>query len=250
MTDGSPHSKGRELTQIRVPVPIKIPYPHFAMIAIDHAGDIKYHTSFSAERDCYHIFDRDVKERFLQLADTRRGALSEVDKDSELDERRVDLRIGDKETVKAYYYAAFRGFQQINCRTLSRAWIRFIEPKKQAMYPYKKGPVTKPPWWPADVEHREPDHLKTPCRVQLLVHILKLCTVTADQLEDAGKDVRRQITPVERWEILEEICMVRRMEERYERGEIDANTTVNVVNRSKKRVSSSSAGVTSPTSFD
>lgn len=56
-------------------------------------------------------------------------------------------------------------------------------------------------------------------RLRLLVHIL--CElkdshgVTADKLREAGQDVRRQITPAHRLQVLDEIYFVREMEERY-----------------------------------
>lgn len=61
-------------------------------------------------------------------------------------------------------------------------------------------------------------------RIRLLIHIFrklgKSRGITADKLEEAGRDAQRQIKPRERLEILDEIYKVRRMEESYERGEI------------------------------
>lgn len=48
--------------------------------------------------------------------------------------------------------------------------------------------------------------------------------ITADKLEEAGKDAQRHIKPQARLEILDEIYRVKRLEERYERGEIDPDT--------------------------
>ena len=61
-------------------------------------------------------------------------------------------------------------------------------------------------------------------RLRLLVHIL--CElkdshgVTAEKLRDAGQDVRRQITPANKLQVLDEIYFVRQMEERFLDGEI------------------------------
>lgn len=61
-------------------------------------------------------------------------------------------------------------------------------------------------------------------RLKLLVHIL--CElkdthgVTADKLREAGQDVRRQITPGHRLQVLDEIYFVREMEERYLDGDL------------------------------
>ena len=48
----------------------------------------------------------------------------------------ISIEIGDMERIKEYLYNAFTSFLQINCRTLCKAWIRTIEPKKQVNYPY------------------------------------------------------------------------------------------------------------------
>lgn len=61
-------------------------------------------------------------------------------------------------------------------------------------------------------------------RLKLLVHIL--CElkdshgITAEKLCEAGQDVRRQITPASRLEVLDEIYFVRQMEEQFIDGEI------------------------------
>ncbi|EFR00508.1 hypothetical protein MGYG_03511 [Nannizzia gypsea CBS 118893] len=157
----------------------------------------------------------------------------------------VPLEIGNEEKIEAYYESAFRAFQQINCRQVAKAYIKIIEPRKQVKHPYNGGrgapgekgdpEKTKPDWWPTGVIHREPDHLKKPERIRLLVHIFrklgKTHGITADKLEEAGRDAQRQIKPRERLDILDEIYKVRRAEECYERGEADANAVVYVVNR-------------------
>jgi hypothetical protein len=90
----------------------------------------------------------------------------------------VPLRIGDSKKVTEYYENAFENLQQTNCRFISKAFIKEVEPKKQVNHPYKgnkqKGKKvpeeecdpekTKPSWWPATVQHKEPDHLKKESR--------------------------------------------------------------------------------------
>jgi hypothetical protein len=44
--------------------------------------------------------------------------------------------------------------------------------------------------------------------------------ITAEVLQEACQEARRQIKPIERLEIFDEIFKVRSFEERYERGEI------------------------------
>lgn len=66
-------------------------------------------------------------------------------------------------------------------------------------------------------------------RIRLLVHIL--CElkdshgVTAAKLKDAGLDVRRQIQPEKRLQVLDEIYYVRNQEELYLDGKISESTT-------------------------
>ena len=86
----------------------------------------------------------------------------------------VGIEIGDTDKILAYYESALKHFQQINCRQIAKAFIKFIEPRKQVKHPYNGGKPpagappgqkgdpekTKPDWWPAGVQHKEPDHLK------------------------------------------------------------------------------------------
>ena len=94
------------------------------------------------------------------------------------------VRIGDEEACRAFYEKRFHRIQQVPCKQIAKDWIKAIEPKKQTAYPYNggkqakelrkiweagerdeyydvelEGNVTKPPWWPKDVKHREPDHI-------------------------------------------------------------------------------------------
>ncbi|PGH18264.1 hypothetical protein AJ79_00603 [Helicocarpus griseus UAMH5409] len=175
--------------------------------------------------------------------------VSDEDSDEEFEDQpvnKIGLPIGDKEKMEAYYTEAFRAFHQINCRQVAKAYIKFIEPRKQAKHPYNGGRAgpgetkdpekTKPDWWPADVIHKEPDHLKRIPRVKLLIHIFRNLGhmgVTARKLKQAGEEAQRQCRPSEKAAILDEIYRVREEEERFERGEIDSSTTIYVVKREK-----------------
>lgn len=86
------------------------------------------------------------------------------------------IRVDDETRLKKYYEKAFDSFQQLNCRVIAKAFIKLVEPRKQVNYPYngrrassspggerRADPeMTKPPWWPAGVTHKEPDHLLKP----------------------------------------------------------------------------------------
>lgn len=81
------------------------------------------------------------------------------------------ISVEDRDLLALYYEKAFENLQQINCRTLAKAYVKLVEPRKQVNYPYNGRKivagtlkqldpnVTKPPWWPSEVSHREPDHL-------------------------------------------------------------------------------------------
>lgn len=83
----------------------------------------------------------------------------------------AQIPVNEKNVLRQYYERVFHNFQQTNCRVIAKVYIRLVEPRKQILYPYNgrknvEGRIqqfspeeTKPPWWPAGVTHREPDHL-------------------------------------------------------------------------------------------
>lgn len=149
----------------------------------------------------------------------------------------IELEIGDTEKVIAYYENALKRFQQLNCRNIAKAFIKAIEPRKQVRYPYNGGrtgnpELTKPAWWPPGVIHKEPDHLKMEYRIPLLMHILRNLGeygVTSDKLREVAHDSKKTLQEGG-IEILDEVFRVRKLEERYERNEVDASTKVYVFN--------------------
>ncbi|KAL4947397.1 hypothetical protein BDW69DRAFT_117591 [Aspergillus filifer] len=158
----------------------------------------------------------------------------------------TSIEVGDSRKVEEYYLSALVAFQQYNCRTMCKAFIKVIEDRKQVNYPYNGGPTkepekTKPRWWPWDVQHKEPDHLKKDERLKLMIHLISKPTnpgITANKLHEIARDNKRSLKPEkdkdEKWEILDEIFKVRKMQEKFERGEVDASTRVYV----RKRVRS------------
>jgi hypothetical protein len=77
------------------------------------------------------------------------------------------IEIGDSDTVLEFYDRGFKAIQQTACKEVAKAVIKVICPKKQALYPYRKGAASAPDWWPKPsgpddkdiVRHVEPDHL-------------------------------------------------------------------------------------------
>ncbi|PGG96162.1 hypothetical protein AJ79_09693 [Helicocarpus griseus UAMH5409] len=265
---------------------IHIPYRLYALAYVDLSGKVQYQLPPSLRDLGHEIFPPHFEARFLQHAKNinrtaananliynsgsrRPRSLSppqkrqqlqrlrdkapkeETDDESEGQDTNIHgnihgIRIGDTEKMLAYYDEAFRAFHQINCRQIAKAYIKFIEPGKQAKHPYNGRRAvpgetndpekTKPDWWPADVIHREPDHLKRIPRVQLLIHIFRKLShmgVTARKLKQAGEEAQRQCRPSEKADILDEIYRVREEEERFERGEIDAGTIIYVIKHKK-----------------
>ncbi|KAL6233839.1 hypothetical protein BDW75DRAFT_181405 [Aspergillus navahoensis] len=175
----------------------------------------------------------------------------------------VPMRIGDTKKVTEYYENAFENLQQTNCRFISKAFIKEVEPKKQVNHPYKgnkqKGKKvpeeecdpekTKPGWWPATVQHKEPDHLKKEKRICLLIHMVR--QFPTDRLQLVAQDCKRSLKPEnmieERWEIISEVFKVRRLEERFERGEVDASHVVYIRNCDKDKNSKDNESVISDT---
>jgi hypothetical protein len=144
------------------------------------------------------------------------------------------ISIRDQDFLRGYYEKVFQNLQQTNCRVIAKAYVKLVEPRKQVNYPYNGRKIvagrtqqlepdaTKPPWWPAGVSHREPDHLPKAERIRLLVHILcELRTshgVTARRLKEAEQSIRRQISPPERLQLLDELYDVREAEEQFQDG--------------------------------
>lgn len=157
------------------------------------------------------------------------------------------ISAGNEQAIVRFYEQAFENLQQTNCRILAKAYIKLVEPQKQTKYPYNgrkkiEGRViqmdpneTKPPWWPLQVRHREPDHLPkigrsttatyitgtyltTTERIRLLVHILRELRsshgITVKKLEEADRPIRYKMQPQSRLQFLDELYRVREQEER------------------------------------
>ncbi|EDN03767.1 predicted protein [Histoplasma mississippiense (nom. inval.)] len=237
------------------PLKLERPYhelSHYAMVYLDEAGKVQYAFSPSMLPFCRCLFPASMKAQFQQWVTQKQGLndansqkSQQSDDDFDDDARdKIGISIGDRERITAYYMGAFVEFQQTNCRRIAKAYIKAIEPRKQSAHPYNGGKLgepdeTKPSWWPVDVIHKEPDHLKKPDRIKLLVHILRIHVrgMTAHKLREAGKNVQQhQLIPCEKSAVLEEIYRVREIEERYEDEHIDASTLVYVtVGKAAKR---------------
>ncbi|KAJ6110304.1 hypothetical protein N7486_002539 [Penicillium sp. IBT 16267x] len=262
---------------------IRLPYAHYAMIYLDSEGKIKVDESSSIQEKNSSLFTPEVRQNFLEILGEsvslqpgvrrtleasprrvrrRRGDApgtsatdSRYDDASDSDDYSanassdmVPIRIGDVQKVMSYYEGALKHFQQLNCRMVAKAFIKFIEPRKQVRHPYNGGKPppgsapgatgdpekTKPEWWPPGVMHKEPDHLRKEYRIELLLHIIRKLGgygITADKLKEVAGDTKRSLKHPSHVEIIYEILRVRKMEERFERGEVDGNMVVFIQNR-------------------
>ncbi|KAI1331204.1 hypothetical protein F5Y16DRAFT_295624 [Xylariaceae sp. FL0255] len=170
----------------------------------------------------------------------------------------VSIIISDNPAIWRFYDQRFKDLQQYACKTIAKAWIKAVEPKKQSTHPYTGGEATRPGWWPPRwgpgknqmVIHREPDHISKSARLHLLVWILRL---VVEPIERQHPDIRKSNLSVQRleevsWEalggwfndsespsnmakrpFLKELFKVAFKEERYKHGEIDGLTEVFVM---------------------
>lgn len=84
----------------------------------------------------------------------------------------IHLPLDKPIAIEKYLNSALKLLRQVPCKTIAKVWIKVIEPKKKTKYPYIKGNLTRPAWWPKEVEHREPDHLQKPDRLKLMCAII------------------------------------------------------------------------------
>ncbi|KAJ5301618.1 hypothetical protein N7508_006481 [Penicillium antarcticum] len=225
------------------------------MIYLDHEGKLKTFESQSIERKNASVFTPEVCQNFLSILGERIDYHQRARQEIDLSRRRVRHRKRkasaefvfekplDEQGSRGLFTGALKRFQQSNCSIVAKAFIKFIEPHKQAKHPYSGGkpppgsaPGTyrdpeksKPKWWPYTVMHREPDHLIKEERIKLLLHIIRNLGdrgITADKLKEVARETKRRLKHPSDFDIVDEILRVRKMEELLERGVVDANTAV------------------------
>ncbi|KUL81996.1 hypothetical protein ZTR_09817 [Talaromyces verruculosus] len=232
---------------------------HWALIYLDQSGNLKEMSNLSIP-----VFDLRARDAFTFAQGLRPNAQNslpsphttyEVVETYGNSDNQFPLEIGDTKNVTKFYTMAFIELQQLNCRLVAKTFIKLIEPRKKARYPYNGGEDTKPDWWPRGVRHREPDHLTKSQRVELLVHLVQNLLrkgVTVESLEGAVCDIRRYLVPEDnrgaKAAILDEIIHVRKTEERYLRNEIDGTIQVYVTNYDKSEDESEPNMMTPPQS--
>lgn len=217
-----------KIWQIQISEKPKLPHPQAASASLASTG---FRISPSLE-DC-------STEEVEEAEETEEA--DPLDSFAPAIEERRCLRIGNRKEVVEFYTANFIKLKQLRCKAIIKEWIKVIEPGKQAKNPYNGGreaaeagikgtpaanELKKPGWWAGDCEHKEPDHLKKPYRLRVLVQILRWSSrewipdgqpFTVAMLEESTASTK--MTPEART-LLKEIYRVRRKEEKYERDEI------------------------------
>lgn len=129
----------------------------------------------------------------------------------------------------AFLELRFSQLQQGMCKTVAKAWIKVIEPKKQTRCPYNKGEEGKPDWWPEGVRHKEPDHLMKPERHELLLTILRSSKIKVSRLQLATAEVVALIK-ADKVSLLMDVYRIAREEEkmREEGQETDKECKIQV----------------------
>ncbi|KAH7377993.1 hypothetical protein BKA64DRAFT_714496 [Cadophora sp. MPI-SDFR-AT-0126] len=214
----------------------------------------------------YHDWDSDESGEFV-LAQKRRRRQPHWNSDSEESEEEfiaplpsikkkpTTIRIDNDKELEKFYRARLIELQSTPCKILAKAFVKVVEPRKQSRYPYSKGQINAPPWWPAlsgtnSVRHKEPDHLFKQERIQLLIHILRMSVqpvasqhpsfqdqdISVQKLEDVSYEALtswfqdpENPENIFRAPLIKELFKVAKYEERYKNGEIDADTKISVM---------------------
>lgn len=100
------------------------------------------------------------------------GDASDTDAFEGAGEMWQSIKISDEAALEKFYTTRFIQMQQIPCKFINKAWVKIVQPRKQAHNPYNGGKVaasagqpgcgqlTQPDWWPPEgCRHREPDHI-------------------------------------------------------------------------------------------
>lgn len=133
----------------------------------------------------------------------------------------VEITLANAAARTAFLELRFGQLQQGVCKTVAKAWIKIIEPKKQTRCPYNKGEAGKPDWWPEGVRHKEPDHLMKPERHLLLLTILRSPKVKVARLQLATAEVVALIK-ADKVSLLMDVYRIAREEEKLRESGGDA----------------------------
>lgn len=130
----------------------------------------------------------------------------------------------------SFFELRLQQMQSVVCKTIAKAWIKVIEPKKQSYHPYKLGEAAKPAWWPAGSRHREPDHLFLPERKNLIIGLLRSPHTNISALQTATAEIPSRIIRPDKAALLMDVYAVAREEEnmRYSGADLDTPMRIRV----------------------
>lgn len=100
------------------------------------------------------------------------------------------LTMHDDANLDDQYWDLFTSMTQNTCKYIAKEWIKIIEPNKQTRFPYRSFNANKPLWWPANINHIEPDHLDKNGRVNLLISILRNLSFDWKRLYEVLKNLK------------------------------------------------------------
>ncbi|KAL9640898.1 MAG: hypothetical protein Q9204_000518 [Flavoplaca sp. TL-2023a] len=183
------------------------------------------------------------------------------------------LSAGDVKALEDYYTKGVCQIGQVLMKKVLKSWVKVKHPKKQSLNPYnggktredqeqekrKRGQVdpnpgklTAPDWWPRQdgwpytgCRHKEPDHLRKQERTILALKMLSMTgcdeVFTVDKLIDSTMEIEMTL---EQKRMLKQLYNVRRAQQKFEDGEIDASAGISVFrpkeqpSQKKRRVNS------------
>lgn len=127
-----------------------------------------------------------------------------------------ELNLSSKQEVMNHLRTCFRELQQLSCKSVAKAWIKTIEPRKQTNYPYNRGDDAKPPWWPSHIRHCEPDHLIKSERIDLLINIVRHKDADVKSLRNATN--RIPSLNEDKLKVLDEIYLLAKTKRQEKKG--------------------------------
>ncbi|KAI9677506.1 MAG: hypothetical protein M1817_006460 [Caeruleum heppii] len=201
-----------------------------------------------ASQDIMQRFDaepvaRSLKRRRSSMHESKEAQLLESDGEADASDDDDDedssgvvdppvkhaVKLSDADRLDEFYLARLGQMQQINCKLVAKQWIKTIEPKKQSQHPYKLEDAARPAWWPKNLQHKEPDHIKKETRMQLMLAIIRLAKdgrTSIAELEASTAEIRNKFRPESKYTVLGDIYRVAKLEERYLHDELDGKTVV------------------------
>ncbi|KXG51295.1 Protein of unknown function DUF2841 [Penicillium griseofulvum] len=205
---------------------------HYAIIYIDHDGNLKTSASRSIQQQCENVFNMEARQNFLEII--RQPTLQIGQQRFSSDgSSTLGIRIGDTESVISYYTRILNCILYRSCSSVLKVLITVIEPQKSLHHPYNGGEkgdpeMTKPDWWPSRISHTYPNHLKKQDCIDLFLHILRKAGLTADGLVKIATDARLKLKRMRDLNLILELLWVRNVEEQFERCVVHADDIIYV----------------------